>query len=100
MNRKELYAKVKELHLEEEIKSLLGKNYTMVSNDDLNKIVEQKMKALEKKAKKQSVTGVSPKVENAGNNCPVKDVVIKLIAHLKTYRVLSPEVAEELCSSL
>lgn len=39
MNRKELYAKVKELNLQEEIKKKYGDNYTRVSNTKLEAII-------------------------------------------------------------
>lgn len=39
MNRKELYAKVKELNLQEKIKEQFGENYTRVSNAELALII-------------------------------------------------------------
>ena len=39
MNRKELYAKVKELNLQEKIKEQFGENYTRVSNAELAFII-------------------------------------------------------------
>lgn len=39
MNRKELYAKVKELNLQEKIKEQFGENYTRVSNEELALII-------------------------------------------------------------
>ena len=39
MNRKELYAKVKELNLQEKIKDQFGENYTRVSNAELAFII-------------------------------------------------------------
>ena len=39
MNRKEIYAKVKELNLQEEIKKKYGDNYTRVSNTKLEAII-------------------------------------------------------------
>lgn len=39
MSRKELYAKVKELNLQEEIKQKYGDNYTRVSNTELEAII-------------------------------------------------------------
>ena len=39
MNRKELYAKVKELNLQEEIKKKYGDNYTRVGNTELEAII-------------------------------------------------------------
>lgn len=42
MTRKEIYAKVKALNLEETIKKDFGKNFTQVSNDLLLKAIEAK----------------------------------------------------------
>lgn len=39
MSRKEIYAKVKELNLQEEIKKKYGDNYTRVSNTELEAII-------------------------------------------------------------
>lgn len=39
MKRKELYAKIQQLGLQEEVKKTYGKNYTMVSNDNLERII-------------------------------------------------------------
>lgn len=39
MSRKELYAKVKELNLQEEIKKKYGNNYTRVGNTKLEAII-------------------------------------------------------------
>ena len=39
MSRKELYAKVKELNLQEEIKKKYGDNYTRVDNTELEAII-------------------------------------------------------------
>lgn len=39
MDRKELYAKIKEYQLEEVVKSATGRNYTQVSNATLNKFI-------------------------------------------------------------
>jgi hypothetical protein len=39
MERKELYAKIQQLGLQEEVKNTYGKNYTMVSNDNLKQII-------------------------------------------------------------
>ena len=41
MSRKELYAKVKELNLQEEIKKKYGDNYTRVSNTELEAIIKE-----------------------------------------------------------
>ena len=39
MERNEIYAKIKELNLQEEVKRTYGKNYTQVGNSDLEKII-------------------------------------------------------------
>ena len=39
MERSEIYAKIKELNLQEEVKKTYGKNYTQVGNSDLEKII-------------------------------------------------------------
>lgn len=39
MERKELYAKIQQLGLQEEVKKTYGKNYTMVSNSNLEQII-------------------------------------------------------------
>ena len=39
MVRNEIYAKIKELNLQEEVKKTYGKNYTQVGNSDLEKII-------------------------------------------------------------
>jgi len=41
MNRKELYAKIKELGIQDNIKEEFGKNYTMVGNADLACMIER-----------------------------------------------------------
>lgn len=39
MERNEIYAKIKELNLQDEVKKTYGKNYTQVGNSDLEKII-------------------------------------------------------------
>lgn len=39
MERNEIYAKIKELNLQEEVKKAYGKNYTQVGNSGLEKII-------------------------------------------------------------
>lgn len=43
--RADLYAKIKSLHLEETVKDTFGVNYTRVSNNNLEKTIEEAMKA-------------------------------------------------------
>lgn len=53
-NRKELYAKVKELHIEDVIKTKYGKNYTQVSNESLLQEITKFENAVKKEPKKSS----------------------------------------------
>lgn len=46
MNRKQLYNEITSLGLQEEVKSRYGKNYTMCSNADLQKLVDKVHKGL------------------------------------------------------
>ena len=39
MERKEIYAKIQELNLQDEVKKTYGKNYTQVGNSNLEKII-------------------------------------------------------------
>ena len=42
MTRKEIYAKIKELNLSEEVKKQFGDNYTRVSSDKLEALINSK----------------------------------------------------------
>lgn len=64
MDRKEIYAEVKKLGLEEDIKKKYGKNYTMVSNNDLMAAIngkKGKKAAAKTPAKKAPVVKATPK---------------------------------------
>ena len=75
MSRKELYAKVKELNLQEEIKEKYGNNYTRVGNTELESIIE-------KNTAKTSTTGVIK--SSCGKGCKYD----KLIEVLKKKHIL------------
>lgn len=47
MNRKELYAQVTSLNLQEEVKATYGKNYTQCSNAELKIVVDAATAGLE-----------------------------------------------------
>lgn len=48
MNRKQLYNEITSLKLQEEVKNRYGKNYTMCSNADLQKVVDEVHEGLNK----------------------------------------------------
>ena len=85
MNRKELYAKVKELNLQEKIKEQLGENYTRVSNAELAFIIANYKKVEKPKSEtKVSISTVAKKstVATESSKCD------KLIEVLKKKHIL------------
>jgi hypothetical protein len=56
--RSDLYNKIKELGLQDKVKEEYGKNYTMVSNEELKEVIAGSNKAEEKPATVSAPTGV------------------------------------------
>ena len=81
MSRKELYAKVKELNLQEEIKKKYGDNYTRVGNTELEAIIA-------KHTAKSSTTGRVKSGCGKGCKC---DKLIEVLK--KKHILLGSEVA-------
>lgn len=71
MTRKEIYAKVKALNLEETIKKDLGKNFTQVSNDLLLKAIEVE------ESKKSKKINIKDKIEKE-NKITSSDIIQKV----------------------
>ena len=85
MNRKELYAKVKELNLQEKIKEQFGENYTRVSNAELAFIIASYKKVEKPKSEtKVSISTVAKKSTVATKSCKCD----KLIEVLKKKHIL------------
>ena len=85
MNRKELYAKVKELNLQEKIKEQFGENYTRVSNEALACIIANYNKVEKPKSEtKESISTVAKEstVVTESSKCD------KLIEVLKKKHIL------------
>lgn len=81
MSRKELYAKVKELNLQEEIKKKYGDNYTRVGNTKLEAIIAKHI------AKTPTTEGVKG---GCGKSCKC-DKLIEVLK--KKHILLGSEVA-------
>ena len=81
MSRKELYAKVKELNLQEEIKKKYGDNYTRVGNKELEAIIAKHT------AKSSTTRGVK---SGCGKGCKC-DKLIEVLK--KKHILLGSEVA-------
>ena len=85
MNRKELYAKVKELNLQEKIKEQFGENYTRVSNAELALIIDSYNKVEKPKSEtKVSISKVAKESTIATKSCKCD----KLIEVLKKKHIL------------
>lgn len=80
MSRKELYAKVKELNLQEEIKKKYGSNYTRVGNTELEAII----------AKHTAKTSTTEVKDSCGKSCKC-DKLIEVLK--KKHILLDSEVA-------
>lgn len=65
MDRKEIYAQIKKLGLEETVKVTFGKNYTQVGNRDLLSLIEKKQSS--KTTDKVSTKKTSSKVQALRN---------------------------------
>ena len=112
MNRKELYAAVKQLGLAEALKSKYGSNYTLLSNDTLLKEVDaalkkEDLKKEEKKTKKaqpvKKETPAKPKKvtkPQVQEECPIETTLIELVSSLVKYKVLAPADADKILSHL
>lgn len=98
MNRKELYAAVKQLGIADALKVKYGDNYTRLSNDVLMKEVAAKLDAAKKPEKKKS-TKVASKTTEA-EVCPVVKAIIKLVSTLQYYKAFTDKEAEEILSLL
>lgn len=102
MTRKEIYAKVKALNLEETIKKDFGKNFTKVSNDLLLKAIEtaeskkSKEKNIKNKSEKENKVTLSNIVQNVKEeNCcqPTETMAQRLLKVLQSkYILLDSEV--------
>lgn len=107
MNRKELYAKVNELKLQDAIKAKYGKNFTQVSNSEL----EAMIKATEKKAAKKEEAKPEPKKEVAPKkettkaeakpkmSGTVESMFAKMVEILGKKRILLPSEVEAIANA-
>ena len=90
MNRKELYAKVKELNLQEKIKEQFGENYTRVNSVKLAYIITKSEKVEKPKSEtKVSIPTVVAKSTEAEESCKF-DRLIKVLK--KKHILLDSEI--------
>lgn len=96
MNRKELYDKVKVFGLGDEIKKKFGKNFTQVSNTDLEAVINAKAGAEKPVAPKTTNTA---KVENP-NADKINKTIVKLVSTLHFKKYLTTQEVDEILGVL
>ena len=90
MNRKELYAKVKELNLQEKIKEQFGENYTRVSNAELAFIIANYNKVEKSKSETEVSTSIVAKESTVATESSKCDKLIEVLK--KKHILLNSEV--------
>ena len=96
MSRKELYDKVKVFGLGDEIKKKFGKNFTQVSNADLEAVINAKAGAKKPEAPK---TTNAAKVENP-NADKTNKTIVKLVSTLHFKKYLTTQEVDEILGVL
>lgn len=96
MNRKELYDKVKVFGLGDEIKKKFGKNFTQVSNADLEAVINAKAGAEKPVAPKTANTA---KVEKPDAD-KINKTIVKLVSTLHFKKYLTTQEVDEILGVL
>lgn len=96
MNRKELYDKVKVFGLGDEIKKKFGKNFTQVSNADLEAVINAKAGAKKPAAPKTTNTA---KVDKP-NADKINKTIVKLVSTLHFKKYLTTQEVDEILGVL
>ena len=99
MNRKELYDKVKVFGLGDEIKKKFGKNFTQVSNADLEAVINAKAGAKKPVAPKKVNTAKAekPKADKTNNE---NKALVKLVSTLHFKKYLTTQEVDEILGVL
>lgn len=101
MTRKELYSKIKELNLAEVIKKKYNDNYTRISSEKLQKVVDAHICC--KKSTNSTVNVKNIKNTNksyTSDKLDVKKAIIRLLSVLQAKQVISATDAESVISQL
>ena len=99
MNRKELYDKVKVFGLGDEIKKKFGKNFTQVSNADLEAVINAKAGAKKPVSPKTTNTAKveKPNAEKTNNE---NKALVKLVSTLHFKKYLTTQEVDEILGVL
>lgn len=90
MDRKEVYAKIQELNLQEAVKQNYGDNYTRVSTDRLESLVKTYLKNVSACEQEESKT----QVDNTVKDNPFEAACLVFLGLLKDAGVLDKLIAE------
>ena len=96
MNRKELYDKVKVFGLGDEIKKKFGKNFTQVSNADLEAVINAKAGA-EKPVAPKTINTTKVEKPNADK---INKTIVKLVSTLHFKKYLTTQEVDEILGVL
>lgn len=77
MNRKDIYNKIKELKLEEEVKKVYGRNYTMVSSELLEVLIKKHNPKTTSSSTKEDVITKSSKLDKLIEVLSKKRILLK-----------------------
>lgn len=105
MNRKELYDKVKVFGLGDEIKKKFGKNFTQVSNADLEAVINAKAGAKKPVAPKTTNTAKvekpkADKTNNENNTHNENKALVKLVSTFHFKKYLTTQEVDEILGVL
>lgn len=94
MTRKEIYAKIKELNLSEEVKKKFGDNYTRVSSDKLEALINSKT------SKKKILPIQEIKIKQCKTTTRTEEALFYLSSLLLSKKVITRAEADQLADYL
>ena len=94
MTRKEIYAKIKELNLSEEVKKQFGDNYTRVPNDKLEALINSKT------SKKKTLPIQKVEIKQFEKTTRTEEALFYLSSLLLSKKVITRAEADQLADYL
>lgn len=94
MTRKEIYAKIKELNLSEEVKKQFGDNYTRVPSDKLEALINSKT------SKKKALPIQEVKIKQFKTTTYTEEALFYLSSLLLSKKVITRAEADQLADYL
>ena len=97
LNRKEIVQRLKELGLTEKVKTVFGDNYTRVSNENLQFILDEYDKRNNPKEPERKIEDVKP---DSIGDLGLRKAFVKLLTTLQMSETLYPEEISEILKEL